>query len=236
MSAVGIPGPGDSSATQEGKVIHRCPTCKHSYKKLQAFDIHVVECARAHRERMWKLKRAFPLYAVWFAKQGRATPSMKTFGTSRFGNQFIKFVDWCDAMNVSSSAVYMRAMMASNAPISTWTTTDAYRNYIDRFDELCSVDEWLLLTATTINDLCEDRQIPTSHFYKAITPNMLAHMLRTKTLYPRYLICDPQFTSYLNSLPKLFAQMISDAIPDMYLQPAMDCDDVIKAVIAHLNT
>lgn len=235
MSTIGLPGFGDRSASQEAKVVLRCPTCKHSYRKVQAYDIHVVKCAQEHKERAWKLRRAFPLYQLWFAKSKRATPNERTFATSRFGAQFVKFIDWCDAMNVSSPEVYVRVMMDSSAEPSTWATVEAYKAYTKQFDHKCTVDQWLLITAATINTLCADRNIPTREFYRAITPNLLAHMLRTKSIYPRYLVCDPNFREYLGTIPKQFAEMISDAILDMYLQPNMDCDEVIKAVIAHLN-
>lgn len=217
------------------KVMLFCPACKKSYVKRSALDRHTPKCVAAHAARNWKLKRAYPIYCEWFTSTKRSVPTYDTFVTSTFGSHFMKFVDWCDQMNVASVSVYVAVMVSEGFAPRDWSTVDAYKRYIERFDDVCTVDQWLSATVLTMYRLCEERQVPIQRFYATTPPNQLIHLIRIKSIYPRYLVCDPAFTAYLASLPTTVAKMISAAIPDRYLSPSLPCDPAILAIVDQVS-
>jgi hypothetical protein len=103
------------------------------------------------------------------------------------------------------------------------------------FDDVVSSEEWLIITVRTIEDACTRKTIPISDFYKYTPPSELMHMIRNKSIYPRFLVCDPRFGAYLSSIPIQLAQMISDTIDDRYTSGEQDCEHMIEAVLAHLD-
>lgn len=212
-----------------------CEFCKKSYVKAAALQKHLTPCHEKHVLRTRMLRRAYPLYERWFKAAKRATPTFDTFSDSRFGTHFIAFVDWCDMMNVVSTTTYVKVMLKEKLHPSIWSTPSSYKLYTEQFAETISVDEWLVATAGTIERICAAKNIPHSMFYAYTTPNELIHLLRTRALYPRYLVCDPLFDSYLRSLPVVIAKMLGDAIDDEYTSASMPCDPTIMSVIAHIN-
>lgn len=192
-------------------------------------------CNVNHINRQRELRRAFPIYSMWFTGSKRSTPTFETFQDSKFGTYFIKFIEWCDMMRVVSPMVYAKVMLHHKIHPMTWATTDCYALYIKEFDAAVTVDEWLLITVATIERVCNTKGVEPRHFYNHTPPNELIHLIRTRALYPRYLICDPKFAAYVASWPVPVSRMISEAVDDQYVVPAMPCDATVMAVIQHVN-
>lgn len=212
-----------------------CPNCKKSYIKETALAKHLVKCQDEHTDKQRLYRRAYPLYEVWFRAEKRSTPTYDTFVESRFGSHFVKFIEWCDAMNVASPSTYARTMMANKLHPSVWTEVSSYKLYIRDFDEHVDLEDWIIATVNNIHRVCHQKRVETPQFYAATPPTELIHMLRTKMIYPRYLICDPAFNEYLTKLPTIIAGMISDAIPERYMAQTDPCDPMLVEVIRHVN-
>lgn len=236
MSSAGNAGQRNQSLAQRvsNAGVLFCPICRKTYLKETALQKHTVKCAEKNATQTWLYKRAYPLYERWFREAKRAIPHWDTFRGSRFGQHFTSFIGWCDAMKVAAPDVYVTVMINHKLHPSVWSTPSSFKLYLQDFDSAITPEQWILATVQTIENICEERNVPTRQFYRATSPNELIHLIRIKNLYPRYLVCDPLFGAYLASMPPTVAKLIGDAIDDRFIRQN-PCDPTIMAVIEHVN-
>lgn len=139
-------------------------------------------------------------------------------------------------MNVVSPSVYAAAMIANNLHPSAWSTVAAYKTYVKEFDLHVTPDEWLLITVASMERQAASRMATVKDFYRVTTPNEMMHLIRTKAVYPRYLVCDPLFNQYVSGMAPIVGKMLAETIEDQYTVKNAPCDDIILAVIEHVRS
>ncbi len=192
--------------------------CVHCGKKLTTEDRlakHNCEMKKRHDFlKTTKGKAAYYCYLKWFELQGRTIKDISVFQSSRFYNNIIDFVKFCNQVGIPDRTDYIKFMIGKGLMPGMWTKPDVYEEYIKYFDDHKSPEELAQITMDTIFDLAQIFECETREVFEHMSSADIMRLVVARKLSPWILLFSPGFMVHLRTSTTAEQKIMIESVVD----------------------
>lgn len=228
----------------------QCDHCGKLYKREKAFMEH--ECEPMRRAKILRSNTghiAFDYYQKWLRTKRRANVNIKTFGDSKYFNQFVKFARWVKRMKLHDVGSYLNFMNMKDFPPHMWIDHTVYTQYLAFIDKKWGAEDHATESikflvkfggrlAEELEEKVETADLA-SYALKEMTINEISTFIINRKLSPWVLLNSPVFRRKFMNASKDQKNAIEGAVDLTYWKAKMknnaDDNDYILDVVKGFN-
>lgn len=190
--------------------------CTHCLRDFQT-ELGFMNHRCRERERIEELKTpmgqsAYASYAEWMRLQKRSVPSQETFIHSKQYNYFIKFAEWIKKISIPNPNQFIRLMVESKTQPVLWCRDTTFALYLQWYDNAYSPEQQFADTYEYLHALAVKHEVSIDKIYETLGPDELTQLIRRRKISPWLLVVSTNFLKYIQTLPALEKQILSEVI------------------------
>ena len=171
-------------------------------------------------------------YQTWMRAGHKLVPSVKSFLHSKFFNAFMKFAKFAKEVRVPDPDLYIRYMIALDAPPAMWTCDPIYVAFIEHMDKKIPAIKNARITIETLFNTAEDMNCGVNEVFNNIDPNDLIQLLRQRKLSPWLLLRSKKFLTFLRARTNQDQRIVLETIirPKVWAEKLKNNIEDVKAI------
>lgn len=203
----------DEAAPSDNKVRWDCGFCSRGFLTENGFMSHFCK----EREKMDLLKSpqgqaAYQFYSEWMRLKRHSIPAPDRFMSSKYFNQFVKFVEWSEKVAIPVPASFIKLMVETNVLPSMWCRSNTYEMYLTWFDNVYPPESQFLESLDKIKEIAADEGCTPGEVYEKIGVRELIKLIRRRKLSPWLMITSSRFLTWAQALPQTDRDDLNTAI------------------------
>lgn len=182
---------------------YMCHFCNKRFKGETMFMKHHCEQKRKQQELHSPLgQAAFGFYRAWMRLRGFREQSSNAFLDSKFYRSFIKFAQLVQDANIGEPERYIQLMIESTIQPALWCSPNAYKLYLNWFDNQQDPIEQVQSSINKLMDIAEKEGIDYRTVLQHIGSQRVLELINQRRLSPWFLFHSATFSKLLQSLSK----------------------------------
>jgi hypothetical protein len=180
-----------------------CHFCNKRFKGETMFMKHHCEQKRKQQELHSPLgQAAFGYYRAWMRFRGFREQSSNAFLDSKFYRSFINFARLVQDANIGEPERYIQLMVESTIQPALWVSPNAYKLYLNWFDNQQEPLEQVQASINMLMDIAEKEGVDYRGVLQHIGSQRVLELINQRRLSPWFLFHSATFSKLLQSLSK----------------------------------
>ena len=173
---------------------------------------HCAEREKLETLRSVRGQAAYSFYAEWMRAKKHSVPDQTRFMSSRQWNYFLNFVDWSEKTAIPNQVQFIRLMVESSVEPVLWCRDNTYAMYLQWYDSSYPPRDQFMETYGALERHSEELGVPLNKVYQALSPKVVAGLVRRRKLSPWLLAVSPNFLAWVRLLPENERTQVADAV------------------------
>ncbi len=143
---------------------------------------------------------AFLFYKSWLVEKHKSRViGADAFKSSKYYNQFRKFVDFVRTVEIVDTTLFIKLMVKERIEPPYWREPDVYGKYLNYITRKLSADKWIELTVNTLFDITDAGEAHISEAFQLLTPCDVIRLLEQRKLSPWVLLNSRKFANFFRT-------------------------------------
>lgn len=166
---------------------YECKFCKHKFHKEQTLITHMCVKKRRHMDAGLAGPRfGFLAYQKFYniAMGAKKPKTMDDFINSPYYIDFAKFGNHLAMLKPVHMEQYIEFVIKNGVDLKDWTKDHVYEIYINDLVKKEPAESAADRSVTEIAEWCDKNKVPFNEFFKKVTANEAAYMIKTGRISP----------------------------------------------------
>lgn len=195
------------------EILHRCEFCEKPFTSEVWYLKH--KCKEMIREDKFASltgQAAWECYKAWMKEKHKGIVSNSVaFKKSKYFNAFYKFIDFTKKTKIPRIQTFINLMVKHGIEPNSWTTSVAYRKYLNYVTRQMSAQDLAGITIDTLFNIAEDAEVNVSEIFEKLTPNDVIQLLHQGRLSPLILLNSKKFAKFIRDKTTSEEKIIMEA-------------------------
>lgn len=163
---------------------------KHKCKQMQREkDLHSIDG-----------QIAYEYYSRWIRQKKKGSHTILTFKDSRYFTSIFQFTKWTRRVNIPDVDRYISFMILKKYDPPMWMDDQAYVEYLQHLDKMCTVDDHVAYTIKTLQSIAKQQDCNLPEALGKLTSGEMLQLVRQRKLSPWVLVHMESFKMMVGAL------------------------------------
>lgn len=217
-----------------------CKFCNKEFKSEMIFMNHRCSSMVRHEQLLSADGQgAYYYYSIWMKAFNRKVPSIEAFGTSRYFNSFLKYMEFIKRVNLAHPEKFVQLMVDKDISPMLWQRPECYSMYLEWNDYKSTPIEQADTTTDTLFKISDAANLAIGDVFEFLHTREIIQLIKERKLSPWILLCSGKFKEKLNNVSKEDYDELINLINPGYWSTKMQKDkeslELMKQIVKEIG-